>query len=328
MNISEVNLRFTTKDIMSIIEDFVEVSGLTIEAVTIGKNIEIKGRYKKIININFKGVVSLVGVTESSVELKLISFSVLKLPIFKWITNIVLKKVLKELSDIGINYKDGLVVLKINDLLKLSPIKLGVKLKALKLELNSVIIEAVDINIGIKNNVAEDKTEKEEVVKQAVMCKSDKYSQVRRRIKEKIPSKFNDITPYIMIMPDLAALLVRLYKDSRVPFKTKAICAGAFAYAVSPFDIVPDFIPVVGEMDDFGVVFYALNKILNDVPEDIIIENWQGREDIIKIIRGGVNYINNITSKNKLSAVFKIAKDKIKNRKKSREIKAIEKEKN
>lgn len=318
MKISEINLKLSSNDVMSMIDDFVAVPGLTVEGVNIGNELEVKGKYKKIISINFKATVSLIEVQEDRVKLKLKRFSVLRLPIFKWIINIILKTVLKDLRNIGIEYEKGVVMLMVEKLLKLSPIRLALRLNAITLGSDEMLIQAKDINIGIKNGIEENK-ENEVKVAPIIQSKKDKYTEIRGKMQDKIPWKFSDIAPYIMLMPDLSALFVRLFKDSRVPIKTKIICAGAFAYVLSPLDLVPDFVPVLGEMDDLGVVFYALNKMLNDVPENIIIENWQGKEDIIKIIRSGVLYINNITSKNKISSILKLAKEKIKNRKNGKE---------
>ena len=51
-------------------------------------------------------------------------------------------------------------------------------------------------------------------------------------------------------IPDCAVLVGRLLRDSRVPRRHKLLLAGLLAYLAFPFDLVPDFIPVAGQLDD------------------------------------------------------------------------------
>jgi len=64
------------------------------------------------------------------------------------------------------------------------------------------------------------------------------------------------------------------------------------AYVASPIDIIPDFIPLIGHVDDVAIAFFGLNAIINEVPEEIILENWQGEDNIILIVREAVSYIS------------------------------------
>ena len=58
-------------------------------------------------------------------------------------------------------------------------------------------------------------------------------------------------------LPNLIRLYWRLFRDPRVSLWPKALLVGALAYVVLPFDLIPDFIPFVGEIDDFVIVIVA-----------------------------------------------------------------------
>ncbi|MFA7543309.1 MAG: DUF1232 domain-containing protein, partial [Candidatus Cloacimonadaceae bacterium] len=53
------------------------------------------------------------------------------------------------------------------------------------------------------------------------------------------------------------------------------------AYLVLPIDIIPDFIPVIGYMDDLVMVVLGLNLILNDVDPKVLQDNWSGEGEIL-----------------------------------------------
>jgi uncharacterized membrane protein YkvA (DUF1232 family) len=73
---------------------------------------------------------------------------------------------------------------------------------------------------------------------------------------------------------------------------------------ISPIDILPDSIPFVGRIDDIALAFFALDKIINSVPEKVILENWQGKDNIIYIVKEGVGYITNIVGGKNVAKVI------------------------
>lgn len=89
------------------------------------------------------------------------------------------------------------------------------------------------------------------------------------------------LSEYLFLLPDFFILLSRLAVDKRVPAKHKLKIAGVIAYLIMPIDIIPDFIPVIGYMDDLVMVVLGLNLILNDVDAKILQDNWSGEGEIL-----------------------------------------------
>jgi len=81
---------------------------------------------------------------------------------------------------------------------------------------------------------------------------------------------------FIVNLPKILKLIYRLFKDSRVPFHLKGILILALAYAISPFDLIPDFlIPVLGQVDDIIVLFAASKYFLKNCPVNVVDEHIQ-----------------------------------------------------
>lgn len=88
-----------------------------------------------------------------------------------------------------------------------------------------------------------------------------------------------------LLLPNLVKLLGRLAKDQRVPRRSKLVVAAALGYLVSPIDVLPELIPVVGVMDDILVVALALNHLINVAGEDVVLEHWDGPRDLLDLVR-------------------------------------------
>jgi uncharacterized membrane protein YkvA (DUF1232 family) len=88
-----------------------------------------------------------------------------------------------------------------------------------------------------------------------------------------------------LFAPRLLVLVARLLRDPRVAPRQKAILVFLAAYLASPIDLIPDFIPGLGAVDDLILAAYALDQILNRVPEEAVREHWDGDEDILQIVK-------------------------------------------
>ena len=90
---------------------------------------------------------------------------------------------------------------------------------------------------------------------------------------------------YALLAPRIVRLVFRLMRDPRVPARSKAALVLLTGYLVSPIDIIPDFIPGIGQLDDLVIAAFALDQILNRVPEHVVLEHWDGEEDVLQIVR-------------------------------------------
>jgi uncharacterized membrane protein YkvA (DUF1232 family) len=79
-------------------------------------------------------------------------------------------------------------------------------------------------------------------------------------------------------IPDCIVLFRRLLSDARVPRGRKLLLLALVAYLSMPFDLVPDFIPVVGQLDDAIIVALVLRRVLRAAGTDLIREHWPGPE--------------------------------------------------
>jgi len=79
-----------------------------------------------------------------------------------------------------------------------------------------------------------------------------------------------------LFVPDCLVLFRRLLADARVSRRAKVLLLAVAAYLAMPVDLVPDFIPVAGQLDDAIIVAIALRTILRGAGADLIREHWPG----------------------------------------------------
>jgi uncharacterized membrane protein YkvA (DUF1232 family) len=85
-------------------------------------------------------------------------------------------------------------------------------------------------------------------------------------------------------IPDCVVLVTRLSRDPRVPRSRKVLLAALLGYLALPFDLVPDFIPVAGQLDDAIVVALVLRSLVRSTGDDVIRELWPGPERSLALI--------------------------------------------
>jgi uncharacterized membrane protein YkvA (DUF1232 family) len=106
-----------------------------------------------------------------------------------------------------------------------------------------------------------------------------------QRVPERSGGAQTELKEYLLLLPRLAKLIWRLARDPRVPPRSKAILVLLGAYVVSPVDLIPDFIPGLGQLDDIVIAAFALDQIINRIPEHIVREHWDGDEDVLQVVR-------------------------------------------
>lgn len=77
-------------------------------------------------------------------------------------------------------------------------------------------------------------------------------------------------------IPDAIILTKRLASDPRVPRRTRWILGGVAVYLAIPIDLIPDFVPVAGQLDDVIIVGLALRAVVRAAGPDLIRELWPG----------------------------------------------------
>jgi len=86
-------------------------------------------------------------------------------------------------------------------------------------------------------------------------------------------------------VPYCVVLVRRLVADPRVPRSRKALLFGLTAYLALPVDLIPDFIPVAGQLDDAVLVALVLRSVLRGGGESLLREHWPGPERSLRAIR-------------------------------------------
>jgi uncharacterized membrane protein YkvA (DUF1232 family) len=85
-------------------------------------------------------------------------------------------------------------------------------------------------------------------------------------------------------IPDCIMLFRRLLGDARMSRRHKALLVALLGYLALPFDVVPDFIPVAGQLDDAVMVALTLRAILRGGGPEMIQEHWPGPRSSLSLI--------------------------------------------
>ena len=86
------------------------------------------------------------------------------------------------------------------------------------------------------------------------------------------------------IAPDCAVLLRRLSRERRLSWPRRAVVAGCAAYVLFPLDLVPDAIPVAGQLDDAVVVALGLRVALRGAGAAAVVRNWPGPRSSLRFV--------------------------------------------
>ena len=85
-------------------------------------------------------------------------------------------------------------------------------------------------------------------------------------------------------IPDCAILIGRLARDRRVPPGRRALLLGVVVYLGMPIDLVPDFLPVAGQLDDAVVVALALRLVARVAGAELLREAWPGPDASLTVV--------------------------------------------
>jgi uncharacterized membrane protein YkvA (DUF1232 family) len=87
-------------------------------------------------------------------------------------------------------------------------------------------------------------------------------------------------------IPDCVTTVRRLRRDPRVPRRAKVAIVVAGLWVASPIDLIPEFIPVIGPLDDIVVVALALRYAGRQVPREVLLEAWPGQPRLLERLLG------------------------------------------
>jgi uncharacterized membrane protein YkvA (DUF1232 family) len=93
-----------------------------------------------------------------------------------------------------------------------------------------------------------------------------------------------DARAWAGFVPDCLVLARRLLSDARVPRRPKLLLGALAAYLALPIDIVPDFLPVVGQLDDAIIVALVLRTFVRDAGAGLIREHWPGPDLSLRMV--------------------------------------------
>ena len=86
-------------------------------------------------------------------------------------------------------------------------------------------------------------------------------------------------------VPDCIVLFRRLLADERIPRRRKLALVALLGYLALPIDLVPDFIPVAGQLDDVLAVVLVLRFVLRSADDDLLAEHWPGPPRALALLR-------------------------------------------
>jgi len=86
-------------------------------------------------------------------------------------------------------------------------------------------------------------------------------------------------------IPDCIVLVKRLLGDPRGPRRRKLLLGLLVAYLALPIDLVPDFIPIAGQLDDAIIVALVLRAILRSGGDELLRQHWPGPQRSLNVIR-------------------------------------------
>jgi uncharacterized membrane protein YkvA (DUF1232 family) len=85
-----------------------------------------------------------------------------------------------------------------------------------------------------------------------------------------------------MLLPNLALLFKGLIGDPRVPRSSKVLLLFGLAWFASPIDLIPEFIPFLGPLDDAVVAALILRRLGRTAGREVVREHWRGDRAIIE----------------------------------------------
>ncbi|MGB7861177.1 MAG: YkvA family protein [Acidimicrobiia bacterium] len=114
------------------------------------------------------------------------------------------------------------------------------------------------------------------------------------------------VTDAALMIPNIIKLVGRLLLDPRVPRRAKITLGLSAAYVVSPIDLIPEIIPVIGWADDVIVLMFAIDSLIERAGPEIVDEHWDGPGDLLGMVREVVGLSRQVLPKRVGSAIDRL----------------------
>jgi uncharacterized membrane protein YkvA (DUF1232 family) len=85
-------------------------------------------------------------------------------------------------------------------------------------------------------------------------------------------------------LPNYVRLLFGLFRDRRVSTVDKVLVGAAIAYIIAPVDLIPDFIPFLGEVDDVFLLVTALQRLIANAGKSVVLQYWVGNPAELSVV--------------------------------------------
>lgn len=86
------------------------------------------------------------------------------------------------------------------------------------------------------------------------------------------------------LVPTLARFFADLLRDPRVPRRAKILLGIGALWIASPIDLIPEFIPILGPLDDAVVAALVLRYVLRRTDQRVLVEHWHGGETTLRVL--------------------------------------------
>ena len=90
----------------------------------------------------------------------------------------------------------------------------------------------------------------------------------------------------VAFLPACATTMRRLRRHQAVPRSARWLAVFALLWVVSPIDLIPEFLPMIGPLDDVVVVALVLRYVARRIPPDVLFEAWPGEPRLLARLIG------------------------------------------
>ena len=98
-----------------------------------------------------------------------------------------------------------------------------------------------------------------------------------------VAGRRDDARTAARFVPDCIVLFTRLTRDPRLPARAKILLALLLPYLLLPFDLIPDFVPVAGQLDDAVLVALVLRRVARR-HQALVVEHWPGPSTSLELV--------------------------------------------